>query len=94
MSEKFTPGEEVWVIERDECGNATGDAGFVLLAEVGDAVIVSPYINDLKDLEDLLDYHIAETAENYDTNLSVFPSCDCFALREDAKDAYKAEVNA
>jgi hypothetical protein len=94
MSKNFTPGEEVWVVERDEAENATGVAGFVFLAEVEGAVIVSPYINGRRDLEDLLEYHIEETAENYDTDLSVFPSRDCFGIREEAKDAYKAEVNA
>lgn len=92
MNKNFIPGEEVWVVERDEAGNATDVSGFVFLAEVESAVIVSPYINDLEDLEELLEYHIEETAANYDTDLSVFPSCDCFAIRGDAEAAYKAET--
>jgi hypothetical protein len=86
----FTPGEEVWVVERDECGNACEFSGYVFLAEVAGAVILTPLINDLEVLEDLLDYHIEQTAENYDTDLAVFPAADCYTDREAAKKALKA----
>ena len=32
---KFTPGMPVWVIDRDEDGNACGFSGYVFLAHVG-----------------------------------------------------------
>lgn len=89
---KFTPGEEVWVVERDEDGNACEVGGYVFLAEVASAVVLSPYINDLEDLEDLLNYHIEETAGNYDTDLSVFPAADCYTDKEAAKAALKSET--
>lgn len=89
---KFTPGEEVWIVERDEDGNAYEISGYVFLAEVAGAVILTSYISDLEDLEELLDYHIEETAANYDTNLAVFPAADCYADREAAEAMLKAET--
>lgn len=88
---KFTPGEEVWVVERDEDGNACEVSGYVFLAEVAHAVILTPYINDLEDLEDLLDYHIEETADNYDTALAVFPAADCYTDRDEAESVLPTE---
>ena len=90
----LTPGEEVWVVERDECGNACEFTGYVLLAEVAGAVILTPYINDIEDLDGLLEYHIEQTAENYDTDLAVFPASDCYGTKEEAKNALEAEKEA
>ena len=89
---KFTPGEEVWVVERDEDGIACEVSGYVFLAEVAGAVILTPYINDLEDLEDLLGYHIGETRDNYDTDLAVFPAADCYTDQETAEAELKAET--
>lgn len=87
----FIPGEGVWVVERDEDGNAREVSGYVFLAEVAHAVILTIYIHDLEDLEDLLDYHIVETADSYDTDLAVFPAADCYTDREAAEAALRAE---
>lgn len=92
VRQTFTPGEEVWVVERDVDGNACEVSGYVFLAEVADAVILTPYINDLEDLEDLLDYHIEETRGNYDTDLAVFSAYDCYTDQEAAEAALKAET--
>lgn len=89
--QEFAPGEEVWVVERDEDGNACEVSGYVFLAEVAHAVILTPYIDDLEDLDDLLDYHIVETADNYDTDLAVFPAADCYADKDAAHAALRAE---
>lgn len=87
---KFIPGEEVWVVERDEDGNACGFSGYVFLAEAVGAVILTSYINDLEDVEDLLDYHIEQTRDNYDTDLAVFPADDCYGTRDEARVAVEA----
>ena len=89
---KFTPGGEVWIVERDEDGNACEVSGYVFLAEVADAVILTPYVNDLEDLDDLLDYHIEETRNNYDTDLVVCHAYDCYNSQEAAEAALKAET--
>ena len=87
---KFIPGEEVWVVERDEDGKACDYSGYVFLAEVAGAVILTPYINDLEDVEDLLDYHIGQTRDNYDTDLAVFPADDCYGTSDEAQAAVEA----
>jgi hypothetical protein len=88
---KFTPGAEVWVVGRTGGGTACDVSGYVFLAEVAHAVIVTPYIDDLEDLEELLDYHIEETADNYDTDLAVLPAADCYTDKDAAHAALRAE---
>lgn len=90
--EKLTPGQEVWVVERDECGNACEVVGYVYLATVAHAVILTPYINDLDELTDILDYHIEETQNEYDTHLTVFRACDCYPNKLAARCALKTET--
>ena len=91
---KFTPGQTVYVIERDECGNPADISGFMFLAASGHAAIVTPFINDLEELEETLEYLVVETAENYDCDLSVFPLEDCYATEEDAEAIKAEEENA
>ena len=88
---KFTPGQTVYVVERDECGYPGDVSGFMLLAQVDYVVIVTPFINDMEGLEETLEYLIAETADSYDCDLSVFPSEDCFATYEEADEQRKSE---
>ena len=85
--QKAIPGKQIWIIERDECGEPCEISGYMFLAFAGHAVIVTPYINSLEDLDSILDYHIEETAENYDTDLAVFPVEDCYMTREEAEGA-------
>lgn len=88
---KLRAGDEVFVLERDEVGLACGVAGYMFLAEAGGRAIVTPYINDMEDLDGIMEYHVEETVENYDTALAVFPMEDCFADRERAHTALRAE---
>ena len=88
---KFTPGMPVWVVARDEDGNACESSGYVFLAKVGHAVILTPRIYGLEDLEELLDYHIEETRNESELPLAVFPVSDCYINKEAAKEALLAE---
>lgn len=81
---KFTPGMPVWLIERDDGGNAVEIGGYVFLAHVEGVVIVSSYVNDY-DFYGILAYHVQCTAEEYDTHLCVFPDEDCYANKDDCK---------
>lgn len=87
----FQAGADVWVVERDGEGNACDVSGYMFLAEAGGRVIVSPYINSMDDLDGIMEYHVKETAENYDTDLSVFPAEDCWPTREAAHVALNEE---
>ena len=89
----FKPGDNVYVIERDESDKAVDYSGYMCIAVSENAVVLSSYINDLEDITDTLEYHIKETAENFDTHLAVFPLGDCYATAEDAKKAIDDENN-
>ena len=91
MEEKLTAGAEVWVVERDEDGNACEVSGYMFLAEVADFVIASGYIDGMTHIEGILAYHAQETAENYDTDLAVFPAVDCWPTKEAAHAALDDE---
>lgn len=88
---KFTPGMPVWVIERDIDGNGCELSGYIFLAKVGNAVILTPRIYGLDDLEELLDYLIEETWNGSELPLPVFPVSDCYIDRVAAKEALLAE---
>lgn len=90
--DEYKPGMAVWCLERDEDGNACDVAGYVYLATVAHAVILTPYINDLEELFALLDYHIERTAEVYDTDLAVFHACDCYPAQSLAEAALAKEM--
>lgn len=89
---EFTPGTQVYVIERDEDGNACEISGYVYLAKAADAVILSSRIYGLETLEETLQYHIEQTAEDYDTHLDVFPAADCYATHPKAEMALILET--
>lgn len=84
MDIKIEPGAEVWVLERDEDGTPCDVSGYMFLAQSGEFVIVSPYINGMDRFEGIMAYHVQETAETYDTDLAVFPAENCFTTRDAA----------
>ncbi len=89
--QKVAPGDHVWILVRDECEDPSYIEGYMFLAAVGQSVIVTPYIDDIDDLEGTIEDHMIETAENGDTNLSVFPEEDCYRTREEAEAALEAQ---
>ena len=84
-------GDEVWIVERDEDGRACDVSGYMFIAKSDFAVIVSTYIGSRDDIESTLAYHIEETAENYDTDLAVFPAEDCYTTKEAAMTVLREE---
>jgi hypothetical protein len=87
MFENIKPGDEVWVVERDEGGNVADVVGFLFLAEVADAVIVTLRVYGCDGIKEILEYHIQQTVEDFDTDLSVYPAKDCYQSRLDARKA-------
>lgn len=90
---KFIPGQEVWVVERDEIGEPDCVSGFVFVAEVGGVAIVHPYLGGCGELDAILHNCLEETQENYDCNVSVYLIEDCYGSRESAELALKGEQN-
>lgn len=88
----FVPGGMVWVVERDEDGNAIAVTGLIFVAEVAGAVIATPKVYGREGLEEVMKYHIEETASNDCTELSVYPAKDCYLRRSDAKKEFAAET--
>lgn len=88
------PGTEVWVVER--VGRyVVGAYRYMFLAKVGDAVILTPYRNGLKNVQDASAYYIQKTAEDAEdyADLAVFPVDDCYTTREKAEKALEKEKN-
>lgn len=91
QSTRFHAGDTVWVLARDEDDVPCDIGGYMFLATVGDAVIVTAFIGDHDDLDGTLAYHIKETAVDFDSDIAVFPISDCYAAREDAQAVLKYE---
>ena len=89
---RFEPGQEVWIVERDEDGEAHEVGGYAFLAEVAGYAILSPYVNDHGDLEYLLDYHRRDTCMDYDADLPVVYLDDCYPSQMAAHHALDEEV--
>jgi len=91
MQEKnFNYGDTIYIVTRYEDGEVEDVTGYMFLAECGHAVIVTSFINDFSP-DEILDYHIEETAKDYDTHMAVFPAKDCYSTRENAECAFKAD---
>lgn len=79
------PGEEVWVIERDEYGEPCAVVGCMFIAEAAGYIITSAFVNETRDVEETMAYHAIETRKGWDTDLAVYPSTDCFTTKEGAR---------
>ena len=91
--QKAVPGSKVWIMERDEFGDPYDISRCMFFASIGNAVIVSPYLSGIKDLEETLEYYIEITAEEYSSDLAVFPNEDCYLTREEAEAALRKRGN-
>ena len=89
--QKFAPGSEVWIVERDEDGEATEVSGVVFVASVSGIAIVSPPINDCSDLDFILSDFVEETASGFSGSFSGYPIYDCYKSHEDAEAALRRE---
>lgn len=83
-------GDDVWVIDRED-GEAVGVSCVLFLAKSKGCIIATAQINDY-DLDKIIEYHINETQDEYDTNLMVYPDDDCFLTREEAEKALKEGI--
>lgn len=96
MIENLNAGDEVAVVERNEDKKALGTGRYMFLAIVKKFVICSYFIacgGGNEDIDGTLLYHAQETAEDYDTDLCVFPIEDCYETIEEAKEAFALETD-
>jgi hypothetical protein len=92
MENNFTPGCKIYLVERDECGYPVDVSGYMFVTDVLEYAILTAYINDLKTIEETLEYHEQECWENYDTDLVVAKLSDCYSCFEFAEEAMREEV--
>ena len=89
--QEFIPGGEVWVVERDEDGEATEVSCFVFVVSVSGVAIVSPSINGYSDLDFILYDFVAETAGSFSGDFSGYPISGCYKSYEEAEAALQGE---
>lgn len=89
--QKFAPGSEVWIVERDEDDEATEVSGFVFVVSVSGIAIVSPSINGCSDLDFILSDFVEETASSFSGDFSGYPISDCYKSHEEAEAALRRE---
>lgn len=92
MIKNLKSGADVAVVERDEFSEAVDTTRYMFIAQANEFVICSPFINGIRDIDATLSYHAQETAENYDTDLCVFPIEDCYETLAEAKEALALEM--
>ncbi len=85
------PGDDVYVIERDEEDRPVAVSGYMCIAVARGYVIVSAFVNDLETAEDTLHYLAGETQEGFGADLQVYRMVDCFLTSEDAHAALRAQ---
>lgn len=81
---KFHPGDDTWVVERDDAEFAVEVTGFMFLAESAGYAIVTSFINDYESIEDTMDYLYRDSVDRCGCDLYVFPIDDCYHEREEA----------
>lgn len=96
MIENLNAGSEVAVVERDEFEEACDASKYFFIAEIHGYVLYSPYIfcggRTLDDIDEVLEYFSAQTAEQESADIYVFPAEDCYKTIQEAKEALKAEI--
>ncbi len=86
---ELAPGDEVWVVERDEDGNPDDFSGYIFITSVRGIAIVSLSINGCADLDFLLSDFVEETAMRGSGDFSGYPIGDCYGTCEEAEAALK-----
>ena len=92
MIRNLNPGADVAVVERDEFGEAVDTTRYMFIARANEFVICSAFIYGIDGIDATLSYHAQETADNYDTDLCVFPIEDCYETLSEAKEALALET--
>jgi hypothetical protein len=85
--QRFSPGQTVWVIERNEYGEAYDLSGYVFVTSLRGIALVSPKINGSPEIDVILMDQV-ESRINYDDGCIVaYPADDCYLSREAAEKA-------
>lgn len=87
MVQKFSPGQVVWVVEKDEDGNPCDVTGYVFVTSINNVALVSPVINGSTAIDDILRENVRRTAMECAGFLGAYPIADCYESKETAEKA-------
>lgn len=81
------PGEEIWVIERDDYGDALGFSCCVFVAKSENYVIASSHIYQCEGAKEVLKCLNEQTVIEYNCEMLVYPADDCYLDKQSAEAA-------
>lgn len=85
--QRFSPGQAVWVIERDEDGEAYDLSGYVFVTSLRGIALVSPEINGSSEIDAILMDQVESRINYSDGCIGAYPVDDCYLSREAAEKA-------
>ena len=85
--QRFSPGQTVWVIERDEDGEAYDFSGYVFVTSLRGIALVSPKINGSSEIDVILMDQVESRINYSDGCIEAYPADDCYLSREAAEKA-------
>lgn len=91
--QRFSPGQTVWVIERDEDGEAYDFSGYVFVTSLRGIALVSPKINGSSEIDVILMDQVESRINYADGCIEAYPADDCYLSREAAEQALGSDNN-
>lgn len=85
--QRFSPGQTIWAIERDEDGEAYDLSGYVFVTSLRGIALVSPKINGSSEIDVILMDQVESRINYADGCIEAYPADDCYLSREAAKKA-------
>ena len=92
MSEKFNPGDHVFIVLRNRLEDPVEVTGYIFITCVNGVAFAAPVVNGHRDVEFLLCYLQNLTQDDEELPLVAVPVEDCYPTREAAKEAMKYEL--
>ena len=89
----FAPGDEVWVVERDETGEPDCVSGYVFVTAAPGVALVHPFIVGSGDLQDILQDCLDNTEMSSTCDIEAYSLDDCYVSRKDAEAALEGGHN-
>lgn len=91
--QRFSPGQTVWVIERDEDNEAYDFSGYVFVTSLRGIALVSPEINWSSEIDVILMERIKSRINCSGGSIEAYPADDCYLTREEAEAALEGMKN-
>ena len=91
--QRFSPGQTVWVVERDEDNAAYDFSGYVFVTSLRGIELVSPKINWSSEIDVILMEQIKSRINCSGGSIEAYPADDCYLTREAAEQALGSDNN-